>query len=87
MLTSRGLGEGRDCGGLKAALRSRIQLMINRLNYANFNDEDGRDYLCSHVDRIFNLLARASALFYIPQELAILLQFLLKIKLVSSTGE
>ena len=81
--------EGRDCEGLKAALRSGIQMIINRLNYANFNDEDGRDYLCSHIDRVSNLLARASALFYIPQELATLLQFFInfRIKLVSSTGE
>ena len=36
-------------------------------------DEDGIDYLCTHTDRVLNLLSRACTLFYIPEDLISLL--------------
>ena len=63
----------RDSEGLKVALRSGIEAIPNRLCNDILNDEDGTDYLCSYIDRILNLLARASTLFCIPEELVTLL--------------
>ena len=44
-------------------------ILIARLSKEILADEDGIDYLCTHIDRILNLLTRASTLFFIPADL------------------
>ena len=56
-----------------SGLRSAIEDLINRINQQLFEDEDGRDYLCLNIDRVLSLVANASTLFEIPQEVEMLL--------------
>ena len=63
----------RSLGDLKASLRDGMQHIITRLSEELLADEDGIDYLCIHIDRVLNLLSRASTLFYIPDDLISLL--------------
>ena len=47
--------------------------LIARLSEEILADEDGIDYLCTHIDRLLNLLTRASTLFFISADLISLL--------------
>ena len=57
----------------KASLRDGVQHLIARLSEEILADEDGIDYLCTHIDRLLNPLTRASTLFFIPADLISLL--------------
>ena len=63
----------RSLDDLKASLRDGVQRIIARLSEEILADEDGIDYLCTHIDRLLNLLTRASTLFFIPTDLISLL--------------
>ena len=63
----------RNLDGLKASLRVGVQHVISGLSEEILADEDGMDYLCTHIDRLLNLLTRASTLFFIPEDLISLL--------------
>ena len=63
----------RSLDDLKASLRDGVQHLIARLSEEILADEDGIDYLCTHIDRLLNLLTRASTLFFIPVDLISLL--------------
>ena len=63
----------RSLGDLKASLQDGMQHIITRLSEEMLADDDGIDYLCTHIDRVLNLLSRASTLFYIPEDLISLL--------------
>ena len=39
-----------------AAVRDAVQHLIARLSEEILADEDGIDYLCTHIDRLLNLL-------------------------------
>lgn len=47
-------------------MSTRRHFMLHRLNDRLYEDMDGIDYLCVQVDRIQNLVQRASALYNIP---------------------
>ena len=53
----------RSLDDLNASLRDGVQHLIARLSEGILADEDGIDYLCTHINRLLNLLTRASTLF------------------------
>ena len=57
----------------RASLRDGVQHVISRLSEEILADEGGIGYLCTHTDRILNLLTRARTLFFIPEDLISLL--------------
>ena len=59
---------------LKECLRVSIEMLLDRLNDRLHEDMDGIDYLCVQLDRIQSLVERASALYYIPLEVAEILK-------------
>jgi len=52
------------------SLCDRIEDLINPINQQLLEDEDGMDYLCLNIDRVSGLIANASILFEIPQEVS-----------------
>ena len=63
----------RSLDDLKASLLDGVQHLIARISEEILADEDGIDYLRTHIDRLLNLLTRASTLFFIPANLISLL--------------
>ena len=48
---------------LKGYLRTSFEDLLCRLDDRLLEDQDGRDYIVAQIDRILNILARASTLF------------------------
>ena len=63
----------RSLDDLKASLRDGVQHLIARISEEILADEDGIDYLRTHINRFLNLLTIASTLFFIPADLISLL--------------
>ncbi len=63
----------RSLDNLKASLQDGVQHLITCLSEEILADEDGIDYLCTHIDGLLNLLTRAGTLFFIPADLISLL--------------
>lgn len=59
---------------LKECLRVSIEVLLDRLNDRLHEDMDGVDYLCVQLDRIQNLVERASGLYNFPLEIADILR-------------
>ena len=56
---------------LKECLRASVEMLLDKLNDRLHEDMDGVDYLCVQLDRIQNLVERASGLYDIPWKLLI----------------
>ena len=54
---------------LKECLRASVEMLLDKLNDRLHEDMDGVDYLCVQLDRIQNLVERASGLYDIPLEI------------------
>ncbi|CAB3983114.1 Hypothetical predicted protein [Paramuricea clavata] len=54
-------------------LRSSIEFLMNRIDGITSEDEDGRDYISLHLERIIYLLNAAEVSFNIPSQLVTLL--------------
>ena len=59
---------------LKECLRASVEMLLDELNDRLHEDMDGVDYLCVQLDRIQNLLERASGLYDIPLEIVDILR-------------
>ena len=51
---------------LKECLRASVEMLLDKLNDRLHEDMDGVDYPCVQLDRIQNLVERASGLYDIP---------------------
>ena len=58
---------------LQNGLRSSIEFLINRIDGITAENEDCRDYICLHLERIIYLLNAADVSFNIPFQLVTLL--------------
>ena len=54
---------------LKECLHASVEMLLDKLNDRVHEDMDGVDYLCVQLDRIQNLVERASGLYDIPLEI------------------
>ena len=61
---------------LKECLRASVEMLLDKLNDRLHEDMDGVDYLCVQLDRIQNLVERASGLYDIPLEIVDILRWL-----------
>ena len=59
---------------LKECLRASVEMLLDKLNDRLHEDMDGVDYLCVQLDRIQNLVERASELYDIPLEIVDILR-------------
>ena len=59
---------------LKECLRGSVEMLLDKLNDRLHEDMDGVDYLCVQLDRIQNLVERASGLYDIPLEIVDILR-------------
>ena len=59
---------------LKECLRASVEKLLDKLNDRLHEDMDGVDYLCVQLDRIQNLVERASGLYDIPLEIVDILR-------------
>ena len=59
---------------LKECLRASVEMLLDKLNDRLHEDMDGVDYLCVQLDRIQNLVERASGLYDIPLEIVDILR-------------
>ena len=59
---------------LKECLRASVEMLLDELNDRLHEDMDGVDYLCVQLDRIQNLVERASGLYDIPLEIVDILR-------------
>ena len=59
---------------LKECLRASVEMLLDKLNDRLHEDMDGVDYLCVQLDRIKNLVERASGLYDIPLEIVDILR-------------
>ena len=59
---------------IREYLRVGLQTVITRFDEGLFERPDGHDYLCTHVDRMLNVLAHAATLYNIPVEIEETLQ-------------
>ena len=59
---------------LKEFLRASVEMLLDKLNDRLHEDMDGVDYLCVQLDRIQNLVERASGLYDIPLEIVDILK-------------
>ena len=59
---------------LKECLRASVEMLLGKLNDRLHEDMDGVDYLCVQLDRIQNLVERASGLYDIPLEIVDILR-------------
>ena len=53
----------------KNFMRSGIQVVLDRIQNDIHNDLEGSDYLCSHIDRLINVLVQASSIYDVPPEI------------------
>ena len=60
---------------LKECLRASVEMLLDRLKDRLHEDMDGVDYLCLQLDRIQNLVERASGLYDIPLEIVDILYY------------
>ena len=77
---------------LKECLRASVEMLLDKLNDRLHEDMDGVDYLCVQLDRIQNLIERASGLYDIPSEIVDILQLYFKkcsrfVKIISDWKE
>ena len=68
MAASKPIEEFKEC------IRVSIRILLDRLSDRLHEDMDGLDYLCVQMDRIQNLVKRASGLHDIPIEIADILR-------------
>ena len=54
---------------LKECLHAGVEMLLDKQNDRLYEDMDGVDYLCVQLDRIQNLVERASGLYDIPLEI------------------
>ena len=59
---------------LKECLRASVEILLDKLNDRLHEDMDGVDCLCVQLDRIQNLVERASGLYDIPLEIVDILR-------------
>ena len=59
---------------LKECLRASVEMLLENLNDRLHEDMDGVDNLCVQLDRIQNLVERASGLYDIPLEIVDILR-------------
>ena len=59
---------------LKECLHASVEMLLDKLNDRVHEDMDGVDYLCVQLDRIQNLVERASGLYDIPEEIVDILR-------------
>ena len=59
---------------LKECLRAGVEMLLDKLNDRPHEDMDGVDYLCVQLDRIQNLVQRASGLYDILLEIVDILR-------------
>ena len=59
---------------LKECLRASVEMLLDKLNDRLHEDMHGVDYLCVQLDRIQNLVWRASGLYDIPLEIVDILR-------------
>ena len=59
---------------LKECLRASVEMLLDKLNDRLHEDMDGVDYLCVQLDRIQNLVERASGLYDILLEIVDILR-------------
>ena len=59
---------------LKECLRASVEMLLDKLNDRLHEDIDGVDYHCVQLDRIQNLVERASGLYGIPLEIVDILR-------------
>ena len=58
---------------LDGLLRDGVEPVISRLSEEILADEEGVDYLCTHIDRLLNPLTRVSTLLFIQEDVISLL--------------
>ena len=59
---------------LKECRHASVEMLLDKLNDRVHEDMDGVDYLCVQLDRIQNLVERASGLYDIPLEIVDILR-------------
>ena len=53
----------------KNFMRSGVQVVLDRIQNDIHNDLECSDYLCSHIDRLMNVLVQVSSIYDVPPEI------------------